>query len=78
MIQELIEMNLQKWFYENVFRLHIEDITLDEFRLELEQLKENGIDFFVDDLESVNEQYLDWKNCFVDKPQKFSVFFKYR
>ena len=64
----------KKMVIENEYRLKIEDITLDELRLELEQLKENGIDFFVDDLESVNEQYLDWKNCFVGKPQKFSVF----
>jgi len=49
----------------NKYRLNIEEITLEELRLELEQLKENGIDFFVDeawlleherDLESVNEQ----------------------
>ena len=56
-----------KMVNENEYRLKIEDITLDELRLELEQLKENGIDFFVDDLESVNEQFLDWKKRFVDK-----------
>ena len=43
----------------NKYRLHIEEITIDELRLELEQLKENGIDFLVDDLESVQEQFLD-------------------
>ena len=51
----------------NKYRLNIEEITLEELRLELEQLKENGIDFFVDDLESVNEQFLDWQKRFVDK-----------
>ena len=57
----------KKMVIENEYRLKIEDITLDELRLELEQLKENGIDFFVDDLESVNEQFLDWQKRFVDK-----------
>ena len=55
----------------NKYRLHIEEITLEELRLELEQLKENGIDFFVDDLESVNEQFLDWQKRFVDKTDDF-------
>ena len=64
---------LNKIISEYQYLLKIEGITLDEIRLELEQLKENGIDFFVDDLESVNEQYLDWKKCFVDKTQKFST-----
>jgi len=61
----------KKMVIENEYRLKIEDITLDELRLELEQLKENGIDFFVDDLESVNEQFLDWKKRFVDKIHDF-------
>ena len=61
----------KKMVIENEYRLKIEDITLDELRLELEQLKENGIDFFVDDLESVNEQFLDWKKRFVDKTHDF-------
>ena len=60
-----------KMVNENEYRLKIEDITLDELRLELEQLKENGIDFFVDDLESVNEQFLDWKKRFIDKIHDF-------
>ena len=60
-----------KMVNENEYRLQIEDITLDELRLELEQLKENGIDFFVDDLESVNEQFLDWKKRFIDKIHDF-------
>jgi len=51
----------------NTYRLNIEEITFDELRLELEQLKENGTDFFVDDLESVNEQFSDWQKRFVDK-----------
>ena len=55
----------------NKYRLYIEEITLEELRLELEQLKENGIDFFVDDLESVNEQFLDWQKRFVDKTDDF-------
>ena len=62
---------LTKMVNENEYRLQIEDITLDELRLELEQLKENGIDFFVDDLESVNEQFLDWKKRFIDKIHDF-------
>jgi len=61
----------KKMVIENEYRLKIEDITLDELRLELEQLKENGIDFFVDDLESVNEQFLDWKKRFIDKIHDF-------
>ena len=61
----------KKMVIENEYRLKIEDITLDELRLELEQLKENGIDFFVDDLESVNEQFLDWQKRFVDKTDDF-------
>ena len=61
----------KKMVIENEYRLKIEDITLDELRLELEQLKENGIDFFVDDLESVNEQFLDWKKRFIDKIDDF-------
>ena len=63
---------------ENEYRLKIEDITLDELRLELEQLKENGIDFFVDDLESVNEQFLDWKKRFVDKTHDFCYTCKWK
>ena len=64
----------------NKYRLDIEEITLEELRLELEQLKENGIDFFVDeawlleherDLESVNEQFLDFQKRFVDKTDDF-------
>ena len=64
----------------NKYRLNIEEITLEELRLELEQLKENGIDFFVDeawlleherDLESVNEQFLDFQKRFVDKTDDF-------
>ena len=66
-----------KMVNENEYRLQIEDITLDELRLELEQLKENGIDFFVDDLESVNEQFLDWKKRFVDKTHDFCYCCKY-
>ena len=61
----------RKMVNENEYRLQIEDITLDELRLELEQLKENGIDFFVDDLESVNEQFLDFQKRFVDKTDDF-------
>ena len=64
----------------NKYRLDIEEITLEELRLELEQLKENGIDFFVDeawmleherDLESVNEQFLDFQKRFVDETDDF-------
>ena len=55
----------------NKYLLHLEEITLEELRLELEQLKENGIDFFVEDLESVNEQFLDWQKRFVDKTDDF-------
>ena len=64
----------------NKYRLNIEEITLEELRLELEQLKENGIDFFVDeawlleherDLESVNEQFLDFQKRFVDETDDF-------
>jgi len=58
---------LEKMVEINKYLLHLEEITLEELRLELEQLKENGIDFFVDDLESVNEQFLDWQKRFVDK-----------
>jgi len=61
----------EKMVKENKYRVQIEDITLDELRLEFEQLKENGIDFFVDDLESVNEQFLDWNMKFVDKTYDF-------
>ena len=67
-----------KMVNENEYRLQIEDITLDELRLELEQLKENGIDFFVDDLESVNEQFLDWKKRFVDKTHDFCYTCKWK
>jgi hypothetical protein len=56
---------------EMVYRVHIEETTLDELRLEIEQLEEDGIDFFVDDLESVNEQFLDWQKRFVDKTDDF-------
>ena len=62
---------LENMVKKNKYRLHIEEITLEELRLELEQLKENGIDFFVDDLESVNEQFLDWQKRFVDKTDDF-------
>ena len=58
----------------NTYRLNIEEITFDELRLELEQLKENGTDFFVDDLESVNEQFLDWQKRFVDKTDDFCYY----
>ena len=57
----------KKMVKENKYRVQIEDITLDELRLEFEQLKENGTDFFVDDLEAVNEQFLDWQKHFVDR-----------
>ena len=50
----------------NRYLLYTEEITVDEFRLELEQLKENGTDFLVNDLESVQEQFLDWQKRFVD------------
>ena len=62
---------LENMVKKNKYRLYIEEITLEELRLELEQLKENGIDFFVDDLESVNEQFLDWQKRFVDKTDDF-------
>ena len=68
----------KKMVIENEYRLKIEEITLDELRLELEQLKENGIDFFVDDLESVNEQFLDWKKRFVDKTHDFCYTCKWK
>ena len=64
----------------NKYRLNIEEVTLEELRLELEQLKENGIDFFVDeswmlenerDLESINEQFLDFQKRFVDETDDF-------
>jgi hypothetical protein len=61
----------KKMVKENKYRVQIEDITLDELRLEFEQLKENGTDFFVDDLEAVNEQFLDWNMKFVDKTHDF-------
>ena len=50
----------------NRYLLYTEEITVDEFRFELEQLKENGTDFLVNDLESVQEQFLDWQKRFVD------------
>ena len=49
------------------YPLYTEEITVDEFRFELEQLKENGTDFLVNDLESVQEQFLDWQKRFVDE-----------
>ena len=58
-------VKLENMVKKNTYRLNIEDITFDELRLELEQLKENGTDFFVDDLVSVNEQFLDWQKRFV-------------
>jgi HD superfamily phosphohydrolase len=60
-----------KMVEKNKHLLDIEEITVDELRLELEQLKENGIDFLVDDLESVQEQFLDWQKRFVDKTHDF-------
>ena len=51
------------------YLVFIEERTIDEIRLEFEELKENGIDFFVDDLEFVNEQFLDWKDRFVDNKE---------
>ena len=60
-------VKLENMVKKNTYGLNIEEITFDELRLELEQLKENGTDFFVDDLESVNEQFLDWQKRFVDK-----------
>ena len=57
--------------------LDIEEITVDELRTELEQLKENGIDFLVDDLESVQEQFLDWQKRFVDKTHDFCYYCKW-
>ena len=65
------KFELKKMVDKNKYLLHIEEITFDEIRLELEQLKENGVDFFVDDLESVNEQFLDWQKRFVDKTDDF-------
>ena len=61
----------KKMVDKNTYHLNIEEITVDELRLELEQLKENGIDFLVDDLESVQEQFLDWQKRFVDKTHDF-------
>ena len=55
----------------NKYLLHLEEITFDELRLEFEQLKENGMNLFVDNLESVNEQFLDWQKRFVDKTDDF-------
>lgn len=54
---------------ENEYRVFIEEVTFAELRLEFEELKENGIDFFVDDLESVNEQFLDWNERFVQNKE---------
>ena len=65
------KFELEKMVEKNKYLLHLEEITLEELRLELEQLKENGIDFFVEDLESVNEQFLDWQKRFVDKTDDF-------
>ena len=62
---DLVE--LKNMVKKNTYRLNIEEITFDELRLELQQLKENGIDFFIDDLESVDEQFLDWQKYFVDR-----------
>ncbi len=64
-------VKLENMVKKNKYRFNIEEITFDELRLELEQLKENGTDFFVDDLESVNEQFLDWQKRFVDKTDDF-------
>ena len=61
----------KKMVEKNKHLLDIEEITVDELRTELEQLKENGIDFLVDDLESVQEQFLDWQKRFVDKTHDF-------
>ena len=67
----------KKMVEKNKYRLNIEEITVDELRLELEQLKENGIDFLVDDLESVQEQFLDWQKRFVDKTHDFCYYCKW-
>ena len=61
-----------KMVNKNKYLLDIEEITLDEVRLELEQLKETDMGiFFIDDLESVHEQFLDWQKRFVDKTHDF-------
>ena len=65
------QSEFKKMLDTNKYRLYTEEITFDELRLEFEQLKENGIDLFVDDLESVNEQFLDWQKRFVDKTDDF-------
>ena len=71
------KFELKKMVDKNKYLLHIEEITFDELRLELEQLKENGIDFLVDDLESVHEQFLDWQKRFVDKTHDFCYYCKW-
>ena len=66
-----------KMVEKNKYLLDIEEISVDELRLELEQLKENGIDFLVADLESVQEQFLDWQKRFVDKTHDFCYYCKW-
>jgi hypothetical protein len=62
----------RKMVDKNKYLLDIEEITLDEVRLELEQLKETDMGiFFIDDSESVHEQFLDWQKRFVDKTHDF-------
>ena len=71
------QSEFKKMLDTNKYRLYTEEITFDELRLEFEQLKENGIDLFVDDLESVNEQFLDWQKRFVDKTHDFCYICKW-
>ena len=59
------------------YLLDVEEITLDEVRSELQQLKENGVDFFVNDLDSVDEQFSHWKGAFQDEDYDFCYSCKY-
>lgn len=59
------------------YLLDVEEITLDEVRSELQQLKENGVDFFVNDLDSVDEQFSHWEADFLDEDNDFCYSCKY-
>ena len=82
----------RQMFDKNRYLLYTEEITVHDLRFELEQLKENGIDFFIDDLESntilknegegwvdasIQEQFLDWQKRFVDKTDVFCYYCKW-
>ncbi len=64
---------LEKFATESKYRIETEEITFYELENEIVQMKENKINFFVDDLESVNPEFLNWQNRYESNLTEYRV-----